>query len=225
MAELTDKRPLGYIIKVYGVLAILCGAGCYLAAGAYIKSRVKSWQVKEWPRALATVTEGQVVNKEALRSGRRGDYVERTSTVEIEYAYQVNGVGYIGGHYDPHADRAPHGDWITILQTIKVGARYEIYYNPEDPGESYFTHAYVSPRFWGYVALGLGIVAGTVLIRHGVNNMKSAWDASSECKVSDEDEDEGEQEAMDNLNAEGDPHENDENRHDGFEQHNRNKDK
>ena len=63
---------------------------------------------------------------------------------------------------------------LKILQEVKIGPKYEIYYNPDDPADSYFTHAYEPPGFWDYVKLVLAIVSGLLLIRFGVSNLRSS---------------------------------------------------
>lgn len=118
------------------------GAGIFLIIIGFIslifsvKIIRKNSHLKHWPKTIAKITRKEIVHtQKAVKATPAFRY-----EVEVEYEYKVDGKSYKGDKYSPNA---PISDTKSCQKMLdKLMTTMDIYYNPDDPEESYiFTDA------------------------------------------------------------------------------------
>jgi hypothetical protein len=172
MAGSAPTQSHGLIIQIYNWILLAIGVGIVYGVATYVETDVRCYQVRSWPRATAVLTDGQVFEKTETRSSIKGTTVRTTKSVEIEYHYSVDHKEYIGRRFSPEADRVPEIDWLKLILDEKLHETHEVYYNPNDPSDSYFTHAYESPSVFKCVVVAFLGILGIAMIWFEVRNIR-----------------------------------------------------
>jgi hypothetical protein len=171
MNEPTQHRQNGGLIQAVGWASVAAGIGMIAWLGVYLYPGVMSYQVRSWPHAQAVVADGSVSHGDIFQPREKRGRMPH-STVEIRYTYRVDGRDYTGTRFSPYGDSVPEDKWFDLLQNVQIGPTYEIYYNPDDPSESYFTHAYRPPGFWEITGIVFVVLLGSCLTHFGVRMVR-----------------------------------------------------
>jgi len=133
---------IGVMVIVGGILCFLMGFACY-------KHSLKSLN---WPTTYGTVTSSKVVHKVV---GTVNQYI-----ATVEYNYNVRNNEYTGDKIDV----GPVGSlpWLEEekIKPYQVGARVQVYYNPQDHSEAILEPGVKSGTIWWLVVPIIIIVAG-----------------------------------------------------------------
>jgi hypothetical protein len=172
MAEYEPSRDEGdWWLTAVGLVGV-----AMMVAGPAISW--KTWQQlsvarssSTWPQAEMTVTQGSVVTKRV----RRGT----TYRADIRYAFEVNGVAYMGKRiwfqYGGTPDPAEAED---VLQQYQVGSTHRGYYKPDDPNESVL-HNEVGPLSYFFPLVGVALfLAGIPIARENLKHIRDKRERS-----------------------------------------------
>lgn len=144
------------VALILGLVFLLLG-GIFLAIGLVATKRAKSAQ--SWPSMPGTVNRSEVVEHEDTDSDGGS-----TVTYEpvVEYQYSVMGQPFTGKRIAFGANRFNFKKAVEIAARYPLGARVNVYYNPEKPKDSTLeTSASGGKLFviFGAVMAAVGLVA------------------------------------------------------------------
>lgn len=144
------------VALILGLVFLLLG-GIFLAIGLVATKRAKSAQ--SWPSMPGTVNRSEVVEHEDTDSDGGS-----TVTYEpvVEYQYSVMGQPFTGKRIAFGANRFNYKKAVEIAARYPLGARVNVYYNPEKPKDSTLeTSASGGKLFviFGAVMAAVGLVA------------------------------------------------------------------
>jgi hypothetical protein len=156
LMHLNTKKAIGKFV----VATIFLAVGGFVF-NYYVTAKTMGAASRSWPYARGTVV------KSVIRS-RSDTFSERSSTLGIEYKYQVDGREYIG-------DRIRYGsqsDWSVASHPAEAGKPINVYFNPDKPRISVVEPGYQVgkinvPRWSGLALLAVALLAcvqGVVLL-------------------------------------------------------------
>ena len=110
------------------IALVMIGLG---ARGAYwvIRDGKRGLASSSWPVASGTVRSG------ALETSA-GAYGHTEWAADIEYAYSVAGVTYVGHNLNFPPRRGSRGSAVAVLQRYRVGNPVAVHYDPSNPQQS-----------------------------------------------------------------------------------------
>lgn len=169
---LTGWNIAALIIAIIGLI--------WLIYASWFNSKIES--IRRWPRTKATVVNA-VVSPEQVR-GSGTSYLDprfvtglidtRTKYIpEILYTYNVAGKNYESSNFIYGGPKALNAlDIKTTMQHIQPNSTIDIYYNPNNPAESYVYNGVKS-----YTGIWMGIImlliAGAIYYYKGYNPSKA----------------------------------------------------
>ncbi len=156
----TPASSRSRFLIVFGVVCLLVGAGLSLVAIKQLQAGVER---RAWPTASATIVRSEVIGVRAYRPNVVYEYRVETLVYRDSSALQP---AAFGGR-NSKREKAK-----TVIADYPVGATVVVYYNPQDPGESYLRPG---PSWAPFGWLGTGgtlVLGGLVLTLVGIRRRR-----------------------------------------------------
>ena len=117
--------------------ALLFGLMVIISTVRY-RQELRRQRTLTWPRAAATLSDGPDT---LLPRKRRGLQQLRYYHAELTepYVFYAHGRRYTGRRIAPGIDDLEHSVALDFLENLEGRRRYYVYFNPDDPDESYLT--------------------------------------------------------------------------------------
>ncbi|MFI4854985.1 MAG: DUF3592 domain-containing protein [Phycisphaerales bacterium JB065] len=144
------------VVGMMGLLGLLAAA--FVAFSAWYASTQAS-RIATWPSTSGTVLSSGV---DAYRNGSASPRSTGNTVKQIplvERTYTVNGIEYTFDQVTPMENVSLGSRWATdIASKYTTGDTVEVFYNPDDPGESFIEPVYDDTMF--LIALGACAMPG-----------------------------------------------------------------
>ncbi|MBN1410057.1 MAG: DUF3592 domain-containing protein [Spirochaetales bacterium] len=152
MTDIKEKKSIKTtvlgIIFIFLVFAIPGG----LMTGAGVQMLVSRMTIEAWPRVPGAVLSLKM---------ERGS--EDSYCLSYVYTYEVDGNKLTNNVFSPSGDYCYGDEEMASHYFLKEGAAVTVYYNPENPAESYLfnddfpTPYFIIPMGVGLLAIGIGV--------------------------------------------------------------------
>lgn len=122
-----------------------------------------------WQETQGTVLETSIGSGQSRYKSSAGGYKYRTSYFpQITYQYSVNGTDYVNNRFSRHHSLINRTSVIeNILAKYPVGSTVTVYYDPQNPAESFLEKGFGSATnklLLVILLLSLGIIAVVVVL-------------------------------------------------------------
>lgn len=157
---LMNMNRYRFLQTLESIAALFIVIGLLAAVVGLINNR-QLRETAEWPQVEGTVTTAEIVEVE-----RRGRSITFIDSPRITYSYWVDGDLYFNDVVvlGRLPDKADSDSGQRILATYPEGTPVRVFYNPDDPQDSFLEQ---EPRNWpmrsAAILIGLGL--GTLLLR------------------------------------------------------------
>lgn len=171
---MVDLKKLQFYVSIASSVALLLFG--LLLLGLCISGLIRTLDKNSWPQTSAVIERSEIVSKLTRNTGSTRHAIPREWRLQVEYRFEVEGQSFLGKrlgsfHSEPSersdADQSEAPEALQDLQSqYDEGNRLNIFYNPDNPEDSFIRKESANAMPWVMAILGLiCVVAASFRIR------------------------------------------------------------